>query len=101
MIAPAEGPSSFAGLTGMRLAAWIPLALLGLFIFGGVKKQRRLAWVGCLLVVAFLLASCAGSVGSNSSTTPPPTAQSYSVMVSGASTSPAIQHSMQVTVTVP
>jgi hypothetical protein len=101
MLAPAEGPSSFAGLTGMRLAEWIPLALLGLFIFGGVKKQRRLVWVGCLPVVAFLLASCAGSVGSNSSTTPPPTAQSYSVMVSGASTSPAIQHSMQVTVIVP
>jgi hypothetical protein len=101
MIGPVEGPGSLAGLTGARLAAWIPLALLGLFIFGGVTKQpRRLAWVGCLLMVAFLLAACAGGVNSNTGGGQPP-AQTYTVTISGASTSPAIAHSMQVTVTVP
>jgi hypothetical protein len=101
MIAPVGGPS-LAKMGGVRLAAWIPLALLGLFAFGGVKKHpRRLAWVGCFLVVALLLAACNG--GSNSTGTTGgtgQTSQTYTVTVTGSSTTPAAQHTTQVMVVV-
>jgi len=101
MIAPVGGPS-LAKMGGVRLAAWIPLALLGLLVFGGVKKHpRRLAWVGCFLVVALLLAACNG--GSNSTGTTGgtgQTSQTYTVTVTGSSTTPAAQHTTQVMVVV-
>jgi Legume lectin domain/Chitobiase/beta-hexosaminidase C-terminal domain len=101
MIAPASGPSSLAGMTGMRFAAWIPLALLGLFVFGGVKKQpRRLAWVGCFLVLAFLLAACNGGSRTGSTGGTGQTPQTYTVTVTGTSTAPAAQHTTQITVLV-
>jgi hypothetical protein len=101
MILPAGGPSNFAGLTSMRLAVWIPLVLLGLIAFSRVKEQpRRLAWVGCFLVVAFLLAACNGGGGTGTTGGTGQTSQTYVVTVTGSSTAPAVQHTAQVTVVV-
>jgi len=116
MVVPVSGPGSFtpnfagdytrsyahslAGMIEMRYAAWAPLALLALLVFSQLKKNepRRYVWLCGLVLLAFLQAACAGSVGSNSSTPPPtPTTQSYSITISGASTTPAIQHTIQVT----
>jgi hypothetical protein len=94
---------SLAGVTGMRYVAWAPLMLLSLLVFGQLKKEqsRRYAWSCALVLLGFLQAACAGSVGSNSNTTPPPTAQNYTITISGVSATPAIQHSTPVTVTIP
>jgi hypothetical protein len=87
----------------MRLPAWAPLALLGLFVFAGMKKQpRRLAWIGCFLVMAVLLTACNGGsrAVSTGGTGTGPTSQTYTVTVTGASSAPAVQHSVQITVVV-
>jgi uncharacterized BrkB/YihY/UPF0761 family membrane protein len=79
-------------------AAWLPLlgiALIGIgLIFRNQKNRRHSLWVltGSLLTLCAVMTGCGG--GSNA----PPPAQTYSVVVTG--TSGAIQHTIQVTVTV-
>lgn len=76
-------------------AVGLPLGLLGCVLATGFDKKRRKLWALCLLMLAatILPAACGG--GSNP---PPPVAQSYTVTVTA--TSDALQHSVNVMVTV-
>jgi uncharacterized repeat protein (TIGR03803 family) len=91
-------PSIDPHLTELHYAAWLSLAVMGLALFAGPYKQaRRHVWLNCFLVLVLTQAACGSSSSQNSS-------QNYTVTVTGASptaTSPTIQHSTQVTVTVP
>jgi Chitobiase/beta-hexosaminidase C-terminal domain len=82
-------------LTGSLCAMWLSLVVLGLALFAGPKKEsRRYGWRYCFLALALMQVACgSGSSGVQNSL------QSYTVTVTGASTT--IQHSTQVTVTVP
>jgi uncharacterized repeat protein (TIGR03803 family) len=87
-------------LTGSLYAGWLSLAVIGLALFAGPRKEpRTYFWLCCFLVLVLGQAACGGggSTTQNSS-------QNYTVTISGASpttASPTIQHSTQVTVTVP
>jgi YVTN family beta-propeller protein len=73
------------------------LVLLGLCVASSkIKQRRRQLWLACSLFIAFvaLQIGCGGG-----SSTPPPTPLNYTVTVTA--TSGAIQHTTQVTVTVP
>jgi uncharacterized repeat protein (TIGR03803 family) len=93
-------PSIDTHLTGSLYAGWLSLAVIGLALFAGPKKEpRRYVLLCCFLVLVLMQAACGGA-----SSTTQNSSQNYSVTVTGASpttASPAIQHSTQVTVTVP
>jgi len=92
-------PADQRRLNKSLYALWLPL-MFGITVVGGSKKLRRRYWAFCglLLLLLFLLTACGGgnSSGSNGTGTPQPT--NYTVTIT--STSGAIQHTTQVTVTV-
>jgi uncharacterized repeat protein (TIGR03803 family) len=96
MLVPPTDPH----LTGSLSAGWLSLAVIALALFAGPKKEpRKYFWLCCFLVLVLMQVACGGgrSTAQNSS-------QNYTVTVTGASpttASPTIQHSTQVTVTVP
>jgi hypothetical protein len=87
-------------LAGSFCVAWLSLAVIGLALFAGPKKDPlRYVWLCCFLMLVLGQAAC--GVGSSSTQQ---SSQNYTVTVTGASmttASSAIQHSTQVTVTVP
>ncbi len=93
-------PSLDPHLSAYVYSAWLSLVFAGLSLFASPKKESgRYAWVCCFLVLVLMQAACGGgsSGGQNAS-------QKYILTVTGASpttASPTIQHSTQVTVTVP
>jgi len=91
-------PSGNVQLYGPLYAVFlpIPLALIG-YGLRPKKSKRRQFWLLCGLFIA-LVALQAGC-GGGSSNPPPPRALNYTVTVTA--TSGTIQHTMQVTVTVP
>lgn len=93
-------PSIDPHLTGSFYAGWLSLAVIGLAIFAGPKTEpRRYVWLCCFLMLVLMQAACGGG-----SSTTQNYSQNYSVTVTGVSpttASPMIQHSTQVTVTVP
>ena len=76
---------------------WLPL-MFGATVVGGLRKRPHSSWMlgSFLLLLLFLQMACANN--SSSSVTPPPLVN-YMVTVTGVSG--AVQHSAQVTVTVP
>lgn len=111
VLAPSHGPRhpsdwKMIGSTRLALAFFLASILLALLISIGFQRKLRLryAWLAAALFFAFLQTSCGGG-----GTTPPPTppetsSQTYTVTVTGASTtgsSVKIQHAATVTVTVP
>ena len=91
-----------ARLALLSLLAWAILVLLTLS-----RYQRRFrpgyAWLAAALLVALLQTACGGA-GSSSTPPPVPTSQTFTVTVTGVSTtanSVKIQHAATITVTVP
>jgi VCBS repeat protein/List-Bact-rpt repeat protein/FG-GAP repeat protein len=81
-------------------ALWFPF-MFGITVVGGSRRLRRRYWAlcGAFLLVLLLQTACGGgssSGGSNGTETPSPT--NYSITITGASG--AIQHTIQVGVTV-
>ena len=76
----------------------IPLALIGFgLVSGKPKERRRQLWLLCSLFLAFVALQTGCGGGSGNQLTPPPL--NYTVTVTA--TSGPIQHTTQVTVTVP
>jgi hypothetical protein len=87
---------------GPFYAALLPLAMVGMIPLVAARKQRHRHWAswGFLLLLVLFNITCGGnSTGSGSSTQPPPT--SYVITVNGSANAGAIQHTTNVTVTVP
>ncbi len=77
----------------------IPLALIGFgLVLSKPNERRRQLWSLCSLLLAFVALQTGCGGGSGNQLTPPPPLN-YTVMVTA--TSGAIQHTTQVTVTVP
>jgi len=78
-------------------AAILSVAAIGLtLLFDRKKRALRYVWLSCCFVLVLLQAACA----SNSSVTQN-AAKNYVVTVVGATASPAVQNSVQITVSVP
>jgi hypothetical protein len=89
----ALAPASQQKLGRSFYAMWLPL-MLAATLLGRIKKQRPRHWIACGLFCALLLLQVACG-GSSTKTTGP---TNYTVTVTGASG--AIQHSIQIGVTV-
>ena len=101
-------PTQLAGLTPFRerrpsgplyaLLLCMPLALIGFGLESRMsKQQRRQLWLPCSIFIAFVVLQAGCSAGS--SPAQPPLPLNYTVTVTAISK--AIQHTTQVTVTVP
>jgi hypothetical protein len=98
------------GTSGARIAALSGLgAILSLLMLSRSERNLRVryAWLAAVLFVALLQTACGGAGGGSSAppTTPPESgSQTYTVTVTGVSTtatSVKIQHAATITVTVP
>jgi uncharacterized repeat protein (TIGR03803 family) len=96
MLVPSAGPLLAGPLNG----AWISLVIVAVILLPGSKKEpRRYVWPWCCFILVLMQAACGGG-----SSTVQHSSQNFTVTVTGSSSmtaSPAIQHSTQVTVTVP
>ena len=112
VLAPSHGPRhpsdwKMIGSIRLALATFLASILLALLISIGFQRKLRprYAWLAAALVFAFLQTSCGGGGGTTALTTPPETSsQTYTVTVTGASTtgsSVKIQHAATITLTVP
>jgi hypothetical protein len=94
MLAPSIEPRFARALN----PAFLPFAVIGLSLLAWSKKRSRsYVWLGCFFLLVLMQAACAG--GRSSAVLH--SAQTYTVTVTGAIASPAVQHSTQVIVTVP
>lgn len=93
-------PSIEPGLAASLHAAWLPFAAMGfVFLAGLIKESRKYIWLCCLLLLALMQTACGGTRTAGNLSL-----GVYTVTVTGVSpstASPTIQHSTQVTVTVP